>query len=72
MNKDLLIGRRLKRARETLGLTQDEVAARLQTAGCDISRGTLAKIEIGMRHLQASEVEAFAKVLRMDYKDILG
>ncbi len=71
MNRDIMIGKRLKEARENLGLTQDQVAARLQVAGCDISRGTLAKIEVGIRHLQATEVQAFTKVLKMDYKDIL-
>ena len=48
-----------------------QVSARLQTEGCDISRGTLAKIEIGIRKLKASEVSAFVKVLNLDYKDFL-
>ncbi len=39
--------------------------------GCDISRGTLAKIEIGIRKLKASEVSAFVKVLNLEYKDFL-
>lgn len=65
------IGDKIKAARKNLGLTQDQVAARLQTEGCDISRGTLAKIEVGIRKLQASEVSAFVKVLNLDYKDFL-
>ena len=65
------IGNKIKAARKNLGLTQDQVSARLQTEGCDISRGTLAKIEIGIRKLKASEVSAFVKVLNLDYKDFL-
>lgn len=71
MSKDNSIGLRIKAARENLGLTQDQVSSRLQTEGCDISRGTLAKIEVGIRNLQASEVPAFVKVLKLDYKDFL-
>ena len=65
------IGNKIKAARKNLGLTQDQVSARLQTEGCDISRGTLAKIELGIRKLKASEVSAFVKVLNLDYKDLL-
>ena len=71
MIKNNSIGIRIKAARKNLGLTQDQVSARLQTEGCDISRGTLAKIELGIRKLKASEVSAFVKVLKLDYKDFL-
>ena len=71
MDKDKLIGKRIKFARKRLGLTQEETAVQLQLADCDISRGTLAKIEVGIRHLQAKEIQAFAKVLKLDYKEFL-
>ena len=64
---DAFIGRNIQSARIAEGLTQEQLAAKLQVSGCDISRGTLAKIEVGLRHIYAYEIKEFKKILKVDY-----
>lgn len=64
-----VIGSNIRRVRMSSGLTQEKLAAQLQTEGCDISRGTLAKIEAGIRHITLDELKVIRKVLNMDYGD---
>ena len=68
IDKDVLIGKNIKKARQAAKLSQEQLSAQLQVAGCDISRGTLAKIEVGIRNLKASEIQAFIKILKIDYE----
>lgn len=65
-----IIGNNIRTARKQQKLTQEQLAARLQTGGCDLSRGTLAKIEAGIRHLSAGELNAIRLALGMTYEDI--
>jgi len=44
------VGINIQKARIKNKLTQEQLAAKLQVAGCDITRGALAKIEVGQRH----------------------
>jgi len=64
------IGRNISVLREKAGLTQDQVAARLQTNGCDITRSALAKIEVGQRHLYPDEIVLLKKILSTTYDEI--
>ena len=52
-----MIGPTLRSLRETEGLTQAEFAGRLQLAGWDISRETLAKVESHVRFAEALEID---------------
>ena len=52
--------------------TQDNVAARLQLCASDLSRGTYAKIEAGIRHISLKELKALAHVFEVDYNTLLG
>ena len=52
-----IIGKQVSRLRNQLGLSQDQLSAKCQRTGLDISRGTLAKIEAGIRCV--SDQEAF-------------
>lgn len=72
MNTDIekKIGNNVRSLREKAGLTQDQVAARLQTNGCDITRSALAKIEVGQRHLYPDEIILLKKILSVTYDDI--
>lgn len=65
------IGAKIRAAREAKGLTQEQLAARLQTLGCDITRSALAKIEVGQRHLYIDEFKLIAKLLSVSYSDLL-
>ena len=72
MNPDIekKIGYNIKRLREDAGMTQDYVAAKLQLAGCDITRSALAKIEVGQRHLYPDEILLLKNILKTDFDEI--
>jgi transcriptional regulator with XRE-family HTH domain len=60
----------VRRLRYAQKLTQDLLAARCAVAGCDISRGTLAKIEARIRGVSDVELFAIAQVLRVPIEDL--
>ncbi len=66
-----LIGKNIKVLRERAGLTQEELAAKLQINGCDITRSSVAKIEVGQRHLYPDEIILLKEILRAKYEEIL-
>ncbi len=55
-----IIGRRIRKARERLGLSQDELAA---TVGRD--QRTISEYENGKRKVSATDLPEFAKVLNV-------
>lgn len=63
-------GANIRRLRVERGLTQDQVSARLQVLGCDVTRSALAKIEVGQRHLYVDEVKALREILCVRYEDL--
>lgn len=67
---DASMGSRIKKLREQRGLTQEQLAARLQIYGIDLSRSTYAKIEIGQRHIYSWEIKAFKEILKVSYDDL--
>ncbi len=67
-----LAGSRVRKLRVAGSLTQEQLAARCQTAGWDVTRGTLAKIEAGVRRLYDAETVILAKCLKVDVADLLG
>ncbi|MBE6766479.1 MAG: helix-turn-helix transcriptional regulator [Ruminococcaceae bacterium] len=64
------IGGNIRRLREVAGLTQEQLSARMQTEGCDITRSALAKIEVGQRHLYPDEIILLKKILKTEYSEI--
>ena len=66
------IGRNIRNFRIKRGMTQEQLAAQLQVYGCDISRGTLAKIEAGIRHISVEELNAVKTVLKVTYEALLS
>ncbi|MBR6735478.1 MAG: helix-turn-helix transcriptional regulator [Oscillospiraceae bacterium] len=73
MNKayEKQIGEKIKLLREERKLTQEEVAARLQVLGCDVTRSALAKIEVGQRHIYPDEIKRLAEIFKVSCDDIL-
>ena len=57
------IGNNIRILRERAGLTQEQLSAKLQTRGCDITRSALAKIEVGQRHLYPDEIILIKELL---------
>ena len=64
------VGQNIRRLRESRGMTQELLAAKLQLAGCDITRSAVAKIEVGQRHLYPDEVILIKDILRVRFEDI--
>lgn len=67
---DKLMGQQIKRAREKKGWSQEQLAAKMQLRGLDITRSALAKIEVGQRHIYAEEIKAFKEILKIRYEDL--
>ena len=64
------IGNNIRRLREKAKITQEQLAARLQTRGCDITRSAVAKIEVGQRHLYPDEIVLLKEILSVSFDDI--
>ena len=61
------IGENIRKLREKANLTQEQLAAKLQLKGCDITRSAVAKIEVGQRHLYPDEIILIKEILITDY-----
>jgi len=74
MNKEIesMIGNNIRKLRENRKITQEELAAKLQISGCDITRSAVAKIEVGQRHLYADEIMLIKEILQVNYDDIFN
>lgn len=72
MNKEVekAVGANIRRLREEADITQEQLSARLQVNGCDITRSALAKIEVGQRHLYPDEIILLKKLLGVSYEEI--
>ncbi len=65
-----IVGPQVRKLRDQRGWSQEVFAARLQRAGWDISRGTLAKIEAQVRCASDKEVLMLARVLKTGIADL--
>lgn len=65
-----IIGPRVQQIRESQGLTQEELSARCNLIGWDISRGTLAKIEAQVRRITDDEVQLLAQALNISIAEL--
>ena len=61
------LGRQIRTLRESRGLTQEQLSARLQLNNCDITRSALAKIEVGQRHIYSDELCLLKELLNVSY-----
>lgn len=68
---DKLVGQQVRLLREKKGLTQEQLAARLQVRGCDVTRSAVAKIEVGQRHIYAVELRNLRDALETSYEELL-
>jgi transcriptional regulator with XRE-family HTH domain len=65
-----VVGPQVRRLRNRVGISQDELAARCQRAGLDISRSTLAQIEMRFRYVSDEELYILATVLHVSPNDL--
>ncbi|MEO8613782.1 MAG: helix-turn-helix transcriptional regulator [Luteolibacter sp.] len=65
-----LVGPQVRRLRIAASLSQEALAAKLQVAGWDISRGGLSKIEACLRRVNDAELWMLAKTLSCPLTDL--
>ena len=68
----MTIGKNIAQLRKNSGMTQEQLAAKLQLNGCDITRSAVAKIEVGQRHLYPDEVILIRMILNVSFEDIFS
>lgn len=61
----------IRRTRDARGWTQDQLAARLQLAGLELDRVSVAKVESQIRSLLDFELIVFAEVLEVSVHELL-
>ena len=64
---DLDIGHNIRALRRASGLTQDQVVAKLQIMGLEISKSTYAKIETNRMNIKVSELTALRRIFNVDF-----
>lgn len=70
--KKNICGKRVKEARKKAGLSQIDLAARLQVAGVIIERDSISRIEIGTRFVTDYEIIVLSKCLNVEALWLLG
>ena len=70
--KKNICGKRVKEARKKLGLSQDDLAARLQISGVIIERNSISRIESGARFVADYELLALSNILKVSPSYLLG
>lgn len=65
-----IIGKEISRLRNGLNISQEQLSAKCQRVGLDISRGTLAKIEAGVRCVSDQEALLLAQALGVGVADL--
>ena len=67
-----LVGEEVCRLRKQCGLSQKELASRLQINGCDISEVSVLRIEKGTRLVRDVELELLCRILHTTPGLLLG
>ncbi len=65
-----VIGPQIKHLREQSNITQEELTARCNLIGWNISRSTLAKIESRVRRITDSEIALMAEALKVEISEL--
>lgn len=69
IKQDLSIGGNLQRLRKRAGLSQEEVAAKLQLMGISISREMLSQMELGHYNIRVTILLALKEVYNASFDD---
>jgi len=68
---EIAIGRNIREIRMARKIGQTEFVGRLQLVGVTMTRETLVKIERGIQHIYASQLQAIKEVLDTSYDELL-
>lgn len=61
-----MAGEKIRVAREEAGMSQEQLAAKLQLAGLEITQKAVSRIETGLRVVPDYELNYFAEALSKD------
>ena len=67
IKQDISLGRNIRKLRRQSHLTQEQVAAKLQLQGIEISRSSYSQIECGTYNIKVSELIALAELFQTDF-----
>ena len=70
-NYEKRVGMNIRNIRIKRKLTQEQLSAKLQVSGCDVTRSALAKIEVGQRHIYLDEIKTLKQILSVEYEELL-
>ncbi|MDR1145110.1 MAG: helix-turn-helix domain-containing protein [Verrucomicrobiales bacterium] len=65
-----VVGDTVRRWRYQKNWTQETLSARCSVRGVEITRGTLAKIEAGIRGVSDAELYVLARALKLDMTEL--
>jgi len=66
------IGVNIQKARQQKKMTQDEVVAKLQLMGLNMSRSTYAKLETNRINIRVSELVALKTIFDVEFEDFFA
>ena len=69
IKQDFTIGYNLRRLRDAKGWTQDELAAKLQVKGLDVSRSMISQMEGGTYNIRISILATLKKLYNVSYDE---
>ena len=67
-----VVGKHIKKIREKQGLTQEQLAIRIEMAGWQVDRFVVSKIERGNRQVSDIEAQLIANVLNVPISSLFG
>lgn len=67
IKQDISLGSNIRQLRKQSHLTQEQVVARLQLRGIEISRSSYSQIECGTYNIRVSELIALAELFHVDF-----
>lgn len=65
-------GARIRELRNAAHLTQEQVAAKLQLQGYDVSRSIYSQIECGIHNIRVEELIALKRIFGVTYDDFFA
>ena len=68
---DRRFGQHIRNLRTERKWTQEQMVAKIQLSGYEISRSSLAKIESGTRHVYLDDLLMLQKVLHVSFEELM-
>ncbi len=71
IRQDISIGPNILRHRRMMDLSQEQLAALMRQRGCDTTRSSLSRIELGSYNIKVSELIAICDILNVDFNELI-